>query len=117
MHEEHISSLTICSQDAITVNVKKRGFSAKLIPENILIGISRPLDLRLLFADFDNSGSTPNVREILSVFIIPVDCFLLRLLGYATKSPTVVTAIMWKNFLNTNGLWKYTKRECRRVLH
>lgn len=43
------------------MNVKKRGFTAKLIPENVLIGISRPLELRLLYADLDNSGLKPEV--------------------------------------------------------
>lgn len=43
------------------MTVKKRGFTAKLIPENVLIGISRPLEVRLLYADLDNSGLKPNV--------------------------------------------------------
>ncbi|KAJ6638595.1 hypothetical protein Bhyg_11332, partial [Pseudolycoriella hygida] len=48
--------------DVIKVSVKKRGFSANLIPENILIGISRPLVVRLLFIDLDNSGLKPNIN-------------------------------------------------------
>lgn len=48
-------------KDSINVTVKKRGFTATLIPESVLIGISRPLELRLLYSDLDNSGSKPNV--------------------------------------------------------
>ncbi|XP_037027027.1 uncharacterized protein LOC119067871 isoform X2 [Bradysia coprophila] len=47
--------------DSINVSIKKRGFTAKLIPENVLIGISRPLELRLLYSDLDNSGLKPNI--------------------------------------------------------
>lgn len=51
--------LSSIPQQSIKVNVLRRGFEVRLIPDSTTIGVGSPLDLRLLFSDGDYSGVVP----------------------------------------------------------
>lgn len=49
----------------MTIQIISKGFTAKIIPENAMIGLQKTIDIRLLLKDSDNTGENFKVSKSL----------------------------------------------------